>query len=279
MPELETDHRPWGTYTVLDDDGTHKVKRIVVHPGKRLSYQRHARRSEHWFIVRGRAEVTLDGRVVELEAGDSVDIPVGTDHRIANPGQTRRGVRRGAARRVLRRGRHREARGRLRADRPLMGPSDAAVAPVAAGRASAGGEGRGLGPRGGGSGPGRLPAGRAGVAGGCPPGRIGAPGRRHHLDRRTHHHDHRRPRPPPRPRRPPRPPPRPPSRPTTTTTSSSTTTTTPTARQEHLVEDPVGLIVLIVVLVLAIVGRPPGAGGPAKARRSRPRGGRRWCRP
>lgn len=88
MPELETDHRPWGTYTVLDDDGTHKVKRIVVHPGKRLSYQRHTRRSEHWFIVRGRAEVTLDGRVVKLEAGDSVDIPVGTDHRIANPGQT-----------------------------------------------------------------------------------------------------------------------------------------------------------------------------------------------
>ena len=51
---LETDQRPWGSYTVLDDDGTHKVKRIVVLPGKRLSYQRHARRSEHWFIVGGR---------------------------------------------------------------------------------------------------------------------------------------------------------------------------------------------------------------------------------
>jgi mannose-6-phosphate isomerase-like protein (cupin superfamily) len=81
----ETDERPWGTYTVLDDDGTHKVKRIVVLPGKRLSYQRHARRSEHWFIVRGRPRVTLDGVVTELSAGDSVDIPVGTDHRIANP--------------------------------------------------------------------------------------------------------------------------------------------------------------------------------------------------
>jgi len=81
---LETDHRPWGSYTVLDDDGTHKVKRIVVLPGKRLSYQRHARRSEHWFIVRGVASVTLDGVVTEVAAGDSVDIPVGTDHRIAN---------------------------------------------------------------------------------------------------------------------------------------------------------------------------------------------------
>ena len=66
---LETDHRPWGTYTVLDDDGTHKVKRIVVLPGKRLSYQRHARRSEHWFIVRGTAQVTLDGAVREVSAG------------------------------------------------------------------------------------------------------------------------------------------------------------------------------------------------------------------
>jgi mannose-6-phosphate isomerase len=81
---LVTEERPWGSFTVLEDDGTHKVKRIVVLPGKRLSYQRHARRSEHWFIVQGTAEVTLDGEVRELAAGDSVDIPVGTDHRIAN---------------------------------------------------------------------------------------------------------------------------------------------------------------------------------------------------
>lgn len=83
-PGLETDHRPWGSYTVLDDGGTHKVKRIVVLPGKRLSYQRHARRSEHWFIVHGTAVVTLDGIERVHTAGDSVDIPVGTDHRIAN---------------------------------------------------------------------------------------------------------------------------------------------------------------------------------------------------
>ncbi|HVB93567.1 MAG TPA: phosphomannose isomerase type II C-terminal cupin domain [Acidimicrobiales bacterium] len=84
----ETDHRPWGTYTVLDDDGTHKVKRITVLPGKRLSYQRHSRRSEHWFIVTGTALVTLDGIQAEYAAGQSVDIPVGTNHRIENPTAT-----------------------------------------------------------------------------------------------------------------------------------------------------------------------------------------------
>jgi mannose-6-phosphate isomerase len=82
---LETDERPWGSYSVLDDQPTFKVKRIEVRPGKRLSYQRHARRSEHWFIVSGSARVTLDGVTSDLSAGDAVDIPVGTDHRIENP--------------------------------------------------------------------------------------------------------------------------------------------------------------------------------------------------
>jgi mannose-6-phosphate isomerase len=81
---LETDQRPWGSYFVLDDEPTFKVKRIEVLPGKRLSYQRHARRSEHWFMVEGTAVVTLDGEQREVSAGDAVDIPVGTDHRIEN---------------------------------------------------------------------------------------------------------------------------------------------------------------------------------------------------
>jgi len=80
----ETDLRPWGSYTVLDDQPTFKVKRIEVLPGRRLSYQRHARRSEHWFIVHGTATVTLDGRRSEVSPGGAVDIPVGTDHRIEN---------------------------------------------------------------------------------------------------------------------------------------------------------------------------------------------------
>jgi mannose-6-phosphate isomerase len=85
--EREYSERPWGNYTVLDDDAPdHKVKRIVVHPGKRLSYQRHSQRAEHWFIVSGKARVTLDGKDIELHAGDSVDIPREGAHRIANDG-------------------------------------------------------------------------------------------------------------------------------------------------------------------------------------------------
>jgi len=80
----ETDQRPWGGYTVLEDGPGFKVKRIEVLPGKRLSYQRHALRSEHWFIVHGAAVVTLDGERREVSAGEAVDIPVGTAHRIEN---------------------------------------------------------------------------------------------------------------------------------------------------------------------------------------------------
>ncbi|MBA2495519.1 MAG: phosphomannose isomerase type II C-terminal cupin domain [Acidimicrobiia bacterium] len=85
--ENEHDERPWGSYTVLDDAPDHKVKRIEVLPGKRLSYQRHARRAEHWFVVSGTAEVTLDGDVVVLRPGEAIDIAQGAAHRVANPGE------------------------------------------------------------------------------------------------------------------------------------------------------------------------------------------------
>ncbi len=81
------DERPWGSFTVLDAGATYKVKRIEVLAGKRLSYQRHARRAEHWMVVAGRAGVTLDGRETELAVGETVDIPVGAAHRVANPGE------------------------------------------------------------------------------------------------------------------------------------------------------------------------------------------------
>ena len=61
-----------------------KVKRIDVLPKKRLSYQRHQQRSEHWVVVRGRALVTLDGREIPLEVGQSIDIPAGSAHRVEN---------------------------------------------------------------------------------------------------------------------------------------------------------------------------------------------------
>ena len=89
MSEREHSERPWGNYTVLDDaEPDHKVKRLVVHPGKRLSYQRHSRRAEHWFIVAGTAQVTIDGVMTELHPGDSIDIPLEGAHRVGNAGDT-----------------------------------------------------------------------------------------------------------------------------------------------------------------------------------------------
>lgn len=81
----EFDQRPWGNYTVLDEGEDYKVKRIEVLPGKRLSYQKHARRSEHWFVIRGIAKITLNDVKNLVKKGESVDIPVGTAHRVENP--------------------------------------------------------------------------------------------------------------------------------------------------------------------------------------------------
>jgi mannose-6-phosphate isomerase len=80
------DRRPWGTFTVLDEADGYKVKRIEVLPGKRLSYQKHAQRAEHWAVVQGTAKVTLDDRDIVVDAGEAIDIPVGAAHRVENPG-------------------------------------------------------------------------------------------------------------------------------------------------------------------------------------------------
>ena len=79
--------RPWGRYEVLSTSPTHQVKNIYVLPGKRLSYQRHKQRAEHWIIVSGSARITIDGNVFELIEGGSVDIGIGVAHRIENIGQ------------------------------------------------------------------------------------------------------------------------------------------------------------------------------------------------
>ncbi len=84
----ERDERPWGSFLVLDDEPDHKVKRLVVHPQRRLSLQLHERRSEHWFVVRGHGTVTLGDSLVAVGPGDSIDVPVGTAHRVENTGQS-----------------------------------------------------------------------------------------------------------------------------------------------------------------------------------------------
>jgi mannose-6-phosphate isomerase len=81
------DQRPWGTFTVLDEGEGFKVKRIEVFPGKRLSYQKHSRRAEHWVVVQGTAKVTLDDRQIVVEAGEAIDIGIGSAHRVENPGE------------------------------------------------------------------------------------------------------------------------------------------------------------------------------------------------
>lgn len=80
--------RPWGSYTVLEEGERYKVKRVVVRPGARLSLQLHRRRSEHWVVVSGVAEVTRDRTRFTLRPNESTYIPPKTRHRLANPGQT-----------------------------------------------------------------------------------------------------------------------------------------------------------------------------------------------
>ncbi|MBN2514949.1 MAG: phosphomannose isomerase type II C-terminal cupin domain [Deltaproteobacteria bacterium] len=83
---LEEDHRPWGYYQVLADEPDHKVKRIVIYSGKRLSLQRHRHRAEHWHVIKGEAIVTRNEEELPIGRGQAVDIPRGALHRIMNPG-------------------------------------------------------------------------------------------------------------------------------------------------------------------------------------------------
>lgn len=80
----EFDRRPWGSYTVLDEGEDFKVKRIEVLPGKRLSYQSHQRRAEHWFVVRGIAKVTLNDEEILVKTHQAIDIPRTAKHRVQN---------------------------------------------------------------------------------------------------------------------------------------------------------------------------------------------------
>ena len=89
-PEARTParvHRPWGWYQTMDLGERFRVKRIQVAPGKQLSLQKHHHRAEHWVVVSGTAEVTRDGEVLLVRENESVYLPLGCVHRLANPGK------------------------------------------------------------------------------------------------------------------------------------------------------------------------------------------------
>jgi len=81
-----TTHRPWGTYTVLEEGEGFKLKRIVVKPGASLSLQMHHHRSEHWVVVSGTAKVINGEHDILVQRNESTYIPAGTAHRLTNPG-------------------------------------------------------------------------------------------------------------------------------------------------------------------------------------------------
>ena len=76
--------RPWGCYTVLNEETGFKVKKIVVRPGGRLSLQRHKWRSEHWTVVSGTATITNNGKKTTCKVNESTYIPIGSKHRLEN---------------------------------------------------------------------------------------------------------------------------------------------------------------------------------------------------
>jgi len=79
-----TGHRPWGTYTILEDSDGYKIKRIEAKPGKRLSLQRHKYRNEHWIVVSGKATVTINEDIFTLHENESTYIKAGDIHRLSN---------------------------------------------------------------------------------------------------------------------------------------------------------------------------------------------------
>ena len=80
-------HRPWGSYTILEEAKSYKIKRVSVNPGKRLSLQRHHHRSEHWIVVSGSAEIQLGEERFALSPNESTFVRAGVKHRLGNPGK------------------------------------------------------------------------------------------------------------------------------------------------------------------------------------------------
>ncbi|MBI5102998.1 MAG: mannose-1-phosphate guanylyltransferase/mannose-6-phosphate isomerase [Nitrospirae bacterium] len=85
--EHTTVNRPWGSYTLLEMGDRYKIKRIVVNPGAKLSYQLHHHRSEHWVVVSGTARVTVGEQSYNVHPNESTYVPISTRHRLENPGK------------------------------------------------------------------------------------------------------------------------------------------------------------------------------------------------
>jgi mannose-1-phosphate guanylyltransferase / mannose-6-phosphate isomerase len=82
-----TVHRPWGSYTILEEGDRYKIKRLVIHPGTKLSHQLHNHRSEHWVVVSGTARVSNGDKVYDVHPNESTYIPMSTKHRLENLGK------------------------------------------------------------------------------------------------------------------------------------------------------------------------------------------------
>ena len=79
------DYRPWGHYRVLDEEkNSYKLKKLTLSKGKGISYQMHQHRSEHWVIVKGVAQVTIDGELIIANKGESIFVKAGQKHSIKN---------------------------------------------------------------------------------------------------------------------------------------------------------------------------------------------------
>ena len=81
------EERPWGWYEVIDQGNRYKVKRIEVKPNASLSLQKHLHRAEHWVVVEGTAQIEVDGKVFIIKENESTYIPLGSKHRLSNPGK------------------------------------------------------------------------------------------------------------------------------------------------------------------------------------------------
>ena len=81
------EERPWGWYDVIDQGNRYKVKSIEVNPNASLSLQKHLHRAEHWVVVEGTAQVEVDGKITMIRENESTYIPLGSKHRLSNPGK------------------------------------------------------------------------------------------------------------------------------------------------------------------------------------------------